>query len=473
MERFVKPLFHSILIFAALPFLASCAGVPSQPSQVSKALEGPVPKFKLSASGLATSGMWKSTPLLLDINGDGHLDLLAMARLGDGPHVWLGDGKGSWTDSSEGLRMKHGSCGGGIAVGDINKDGHPDLAVADHCSGVYVYLADGAGHWNLVTDGLFPPTVKSKVPSQDEELKAVFVGAEDIALGDINGDGFLDIVAAASDQGGFEVYLGDGKGKTWKQLKSNGLPDLENPEPDDEDNAGWANQVKLIDINKDGRLDVVASYYKGPRVWLGDAKGHFKSASQGLPTPIIGGLYRGITFGDLNADGLTDIVTANDVNGPELYLQQPDGSWKYTGDLMPSLQNGAVGVALGDFNKDGSLDMVVAGRKVKEMGSNYGLFILQGDGKGGFTELEATNLPPKGLSVSWGVAVGDVDEDGLLDFAAATGGAVAGSGSKAPTPPSKSRGDKSAQKQPEKQPTDVIPELQLPRMQVWLNEGVK
>ncbi len=67
--------------------------------------------------------------------------------------------------------------------------------------------------------------------------------------------------------------------------KANGLPDLENPEPEDEDNAGWANRVILRDVNGDGQLDVVASYYKGPRVWLGDGKGHFKSVSQGLPSP--------------------------------------------------------------------------------------------------------------------------------------------------------------------------------------------
>jgi hypothetical protein len=417
--------------------------------------------------------MWKGTPLLVDINGDGHLDLLATARLGDGAHVWLGDGKGNWKDSSKGLTMKRGSCGGGVAFADITKSGRLDLAVADHCSGVYVYLQQPDGSWKAVTEGLYPPTVNAKVPANDEEQKTLFIGAEDVALGDINGDGCPDMVAAASDQGGFAVYLGDCKGKNWKLLKNNGLPDLENVDPEDEDNSGWANRVMLADINGDGCLDVVASYFKGPRVWLGDCKGHFRSASQGLPTPLIGGLYRGLAIGDANEDGLLDIVAANVVNGPEVFLQQPDGSWKFTGDIMPSLQNGAVGVALGDFTKSGHLDILVAGRKFKEAGSNYGLYLLQGDGKGNFKELEATNLPPKGLSVSWGVAVGDVNEDGLLDFTAATGGSVTGGGSKStPGQPKKPAG-KAAQKVGDKSSQEPIPELQLPRMQVWINEGVK
>ncbi len=114
------------------------------------------------------------------------------------------------------------------------------------------------------------------------------------------------------------------------------------------------------------------------------------------------------------------------------------------------------------------------GRKVKEMGNNYGLYLLQGDGRGGFKELVATNLPAKGLSVTWGVAVGDVNEDGLIDFVAATGGAVAGSaGAKLP-PQAKTRPDTKAKKpvEKEKPASDSIAELPLPRMQAWVNEGV-
>jgi hypothetical protein len=466
MNYSLKSLFRNVLIVLATLCVASCAGVQTQPAKVTVE---PGPKFKLSATGLADKGMWKCTPLLTDINRDGHLDVIAISRLGDGAHVWLGDGKGNWKDSSAGLEMKKGSCGGGIAFGEIAKSGRLDLAVADHCTGVYVYLQQPDGSWKAVVEGFYPPVVDANVPLQDEATRVLFIGSEDLALGDINGDGCLDIVSAASDQGGFAVYSGDCTGKNWKQLQKNGLPDNENPEPEDEDRAGWANRVMMLDINKDGQLDVVASYYKGPRVWLGDGKGHFKSASLGLPSPQIGGLYRGLAYGDVNKDGLLDLVTANDVNGPELYLQQRDGTWNYTGDIMPALQNGALGVALGDFTKSGNLDILVAGRRMPDIGSNYGLFLLKGDGKGNFKELQ-TNLPANGLSVTWGVATGDVNEDGLLDLVATTGGAVTGGG---PGKAALSRSGRGKIGKPDAMHPGAIPELPLPHMQVWVNEGMK
>jgi len=467
MKRFSASVPGYVLVFLVSLLLTSCAEIKLQPTKV---VEGPAPKFALSASGLAETGMWKCTPILADINGDGHLDILAINRLEDGVHVWLGDGRGNWRDSSQGLANPSSACGGGIAYGDINKDGFLDLAVADHCSGVYVFLQQPDGSWKRVVERLHPPIDKNIVTEGNEDTVVFFIGAEDIAMGDINSDGCLDIVAPASDQGGFGVYLGDCSGRNWKSVTDSGLPNMSNPEPEDEDNAGWANRVILADINKDGHLDVLASYYRGPRVWLGDGKGFFQNASAGLPAPLIGGLYRGLDYGDINGDGLLDLVAANDVNGPEGYLQQPDGTWKSLGDLMPSMQNGAVGIALGDFTHSGRLDMVVAGRKEKARGSNYGLYFLKNDGTGRFQELTNTDLPPRGVSVAWGVAVGDVNEDGHLDFIAATGGSVTGPEPGKPKKPRKSLKKKEAKEVKE---DAAIPELPLPRMQAWVNQGVK
>jgi hypothetical protein len=114
----------------------------------------PALTFSPRCSGLPEDGMWKCDPVFVDVNGDCHLDLAAIPRLGNGAHVWLGNGRGEWIDSSVGLDPGHRSCGGGLDFGDLNGDGHLDLAVADHCDGVYVYLGDGTGVWEVATESM-------------------------------------------------------------------------------------------------------------------------------------------------------------------------------------------------------------------------------------------------------------------------------------------------------------------------------
>ena len=77
---------------------------------------------------------------------------------------------------------------------------------------------------------------------------------------------------------------------------------------------------------------------------------------------MLKGIYNGLDVGDINGDGCMDFVTANWVDGPEIYLQQSDGSWKKTPDAFPELMGGAIGVALGDLDLDGlrSMDYVTA-----------------------------------------------------------------------------------------------------------------
>jgi len=375
-------------------------------------------RFVLAPEGLPEDGAWKSTPLFADFNGDGFLDLAATSRLGDGAHVWLGDGSGRWRDSSEGLKMEK-SCGGGVAAGDVNNDGNLDLAVADHCSGAYVYLGDGEGHWQAAARELY-----LSLPDNDPSVVVgFFKGAEDLDLGDVNEDGFLDLVVAASDLGGFTVFFGDGTGTSWQEAEpGDGLPSYRDQEPGDEEEGGWANQIVLSDINKDGHLDVIASYYYGPSVWLGDGKGNWWPSSEGLDRPLIYGMYRGLTVGDVNEDGLLDLAVASWVNGPEVFLQQADGSWKRTQDVIPAMKGGAHAVALADLNLDGHLDLLVGGRLKKQVGNFYGIHVCRGNGKGEWSLLENTGLLSTGLPITWGIGLGDVNRDGLLDFAVGTGG---------------------------------------------------
>jgi hypothetical protein len=285
-----------------------------------------------------------------------------------------------------------------------------DVAIADHCKGVFVYLGDGKGNWRSASSGL--PTI----------------GAEDVALGDFNNDGCPDLASVAAAEEGVRAFLGNCKG-VWKE-SSDGLALTD-----------WGNAIKLVDVNGDGTRDIVAAYAAGPRVWLADGKGHWKEASQGLPAPEIHGLYWGIDAADLNGDGRVDIVSGSQMpplpegcgqpgaaacngGGVEAYLQQPDGTWVVANQGF--LPMNALGVAIGDLNNDGKPDVVAVGKRaLDEIGGVYGVFPYLGDGTGKWTPVAPVGLPQTGKERTWGVALADVDKDGVLDIAVAFGDVVA------------------------------------------------
>src|SRR5947209_9987089 len=137
---------------------------------------------------------WRFNPLLVDLNRDGHLDLVATARLvKPALHMWLGDGKGSftpinptWTDIGYAA----------LATGDINGDGFPDIVAASHFGAVQTLLSDGRG-------GFTEKTLRREDG---------YVAAQ---LADLDGDGHLDLILVGQATAGLEVYLGDGAGN-WK-----------------------------------------------------------------------------------------------------------------------------------------------------------------------------------------------------------------------------------------------------------------
>jgi hypothetical protein len=369
--------------------------------------------------GLPHSRIWKSQVAFGDVNGDGLPDIGVVSRLADGPWIFINDGQGGWRDASNGL-PREPYCGGGMDFMDVNKDGFMDVAIADHCKGVFVYLGDGQGNWRTASSGL--PTI----------------GAEDVALGDFNGDGCPDLVSVAAAEEGVRAFVGNCKG-VWKE-SSDGLAVTD-----------WGNAVELVDMNHDGFRDVVAAYAAGPRVWLADGKGKWREASQGLPAPDIHGLYWGIDTGDLNGDGRMDIVAGSQMpplpencgqpgapvcvgGGVEAYLQQPDGSWVFANDGF--LPMNALGVATGDLNNDGKMDVVVVGKRaLDEIGGVYGVYTYLGDGTGKWTLVDPAGLPQTGKERTWGVALADVNKDGVLDVAVAFGDVVSPSWRSGPKKP--------------------------------------
>ena len=109
--------------------------------------------------------------------------------------------------------------------------------------------------------------------------------------------------------------------------------------------------------------------------------------------------------------------------GVEAFLQQADGTWVFANEGF--LPMNTLGVAIGDLNNDGKTDVVAVGKRaLDEIGGVYGVFVFMGDGTGKWTPVAPAGLPLTGKERTWGVGLGDIDNDGVLDIAVAFGDVV-------------------------------------------------
>jgi len=350
------------------------------------------------------SGGWAASVAVADLNADGKPDLaVSNEGLGDNDGsvaVLLGNGDGTFQPAVTYSAL--GSTPVSIAVADLNGDGKPDLAVAGfppagYSSSLSVFIGNG--------DGTFQPAV-----SYDAD------GASAIAIADVDGDGFPDLLVAISHAyGSAGVLLGNGDG-TFQPVTTY-------------DSAGTSPSALTIgDLNGDGKPDLVLGNFYPLRgnsttvaVLLGNGDGTFQPAV----TYYSGGnqLFA-VASGDLNGDGNLDVVTANCVPGGTIAC-----SWKHAknGTVGVLLGNGdgtlqaaaiydsggqyANGVAIADIDGDSKLDIAVT--------TQNSIGILLGNGDGTFQQVITYTTP--GLS-PFRPAAADVNGDGRPDLIVNAGG---------------------------------------------------
>jgi hypothetical protein len=376
-----------------------------------------------------------------DFNHDGHLDLAISDSANSNVHVLTGNGTGNFTVLG-GYSTGAGTKPAGIVAGDFNNDGNLDVATINHGNNTATVLLGSA------TGALTVQTAQ-----------ATGTNPIGISVADVNSDGYPDVIAFDSPTGTtgeVDVLLGNGNGTLQKAQASSqtfvpgtqaavadfnrdGKPDLAVTQqstnqvslllnntlptqyPDgrsysaahalNNGRGNMADGVAVGDFNKDGLLDIAASYLSDNQVQilLNNGSGSSNFNQGGVYT--VGSQPYWIVSGDLNGDGYPDLVTANtNVNGPtgsvSVLLNNKNGT--FANAVNYTVGNQPYQVAIGDINHDGYPDLAV---------TNYGantVSILMGSKTGTFT------VSPTTLSTCtnpYGVAIGDFAHNGFPSIA--------------------------------------------------------
>lgn len=267
-----------------------------------------------------------------------------------------------------------------VAAADFNGDGFIDLAVSNSNSGgttLTILLGKG--------DGTFMATATSPT---------VGLFPDSVVAADFNGDGIPDLALTSVDQNLVTVLLGNGDGTF------TAAPDL---------NTGTTPQcVTTGDFKGDGILDLAVVGGNSALIFLGNGDGSF---NQTTSSPQLGGSPVKMAFGDFNNDGIADLAVTNSLqNGSVLiFLGKGDGTFT-AAPTNPAAGTSDVGVATGDFDGDGNLDLAV---------SQYGaattdaVAILCGNGDGTFKPAVFYS----GVELNFeSVVVADLNGDGIADL---------------------------------------------------------
>jgi len=298
--------------------------------------------------------------------------LLVVARDGS-PYCSTPGGTGVFTDTEQRLGN---SPSFNVALGDLDSDGDLDAFVTnytfDPTKPNRVWLNDGTG--------IFDP---------GQEL--IRGNSEEVALGDVDGDGDLDAYVANSSPN--KVWLNDGDGFFTDSGQS----------LDGATNRG----IALGDLDGDGDLDAfITTFGSANHVRINDGAGTFADSGQSLG----GGYSQGIALGDVDGDGDLDAFVANaGGSANKVWLNDGDANYSDSGQSLGG--STSYEVYLADLDSDSDLDAYVINSGTNRLWTN--------DGTGTFTD----SGQALGSRNSYGGALGDLDGDGDLDAYIANDGA--------------------------------------------------
>ena len=383
---------------------------------------------------------------LFDFDSDGRLDVYLIQNAGPDSRsvnrLFHQEADGRFKDVSAGSGLDVAGHGMGVAIGDVNNDGRPDVLVTEY-GAVRLFLNQGDGRFNDVTQlaGLENPR-----------------WATSAAFFDYDRDGWLDLVVAnyldydptqkCADARGAPEFcgphgfiglvtklfrnLGSSQARFADVTVSSGLALAPGP----------ALGVLCADFDGDRWPDIfLADDGKPNRLFINRRNGTFKeeAAVRGVAFCALGQTAgnMGAAIGDVDGNGLFDLfVTHLTEEHHTLWAQETRGLFQdrsgASGLTRPAWRGTGFGAVFADFNHDGALDLafvnggVKRGRPTAPLGAGTPPFwapyaqrnqLFANDGGGNFRDVSVVNAAfCSRAAVGRGLACGDIDNDGAVDL---------------------------------------------------------
>jgi hypothetical protein len=409
----------SLLKFMAVSFflflISGCAGTALQRTTV----EPPGKFLDITdiSKGLPAKGLWRQNVALADMRGDGFLSIIAPPPRKPKPDqrrpfIFEWDKKnGRWVEGD--FRFPPLDYGyGGIAVGDLNNDGYPDIALATHSGRIFILLNDGRGGF---TESAFP--VRENFHSRT------------IGLSDVNGDGSLDLIALS--EFGNVSSIENSQSANSPEAKAELRKILELPKgivlgiskPDGKWDIREVKESEMLFGDSlatgnvtGGRLkDILIAplttneFWSNKVLWTGDGNGNF-SFKEHSADALRGYMASSVKTGDVDGDGAAEAVfLIGQLSNQEGKMEIR--AFKWAGNSLKELSPGPDPKArpivfnLFDIDGDGRDELVVL--------CADGLHIYRYDGKG-WLEIGSHAISSADTTGAYGITVGKNSDGSLI-----------------------------------------------------------